>query len=113
MLFVKFMVKCSACHKGMNSSYIRKGAKESFRKVGLYRITCDIYYSPDLLKQYAGLQKEYTVFQSAKDIRYVENNTLLSEKTLNQAQYGTDNHQCSGRDLNPGSATRKYLIRVT
>jgi hypothetical protein len=23
------------------------------------------------------------------------------------------NHRCSGRDLNPGSATRKYRMRVT
>jgi hypothetical protein len=46
------LTKCEKCHKGLNSSYIRVGAKESFKKVGLYCIACDIYYSPDFQKQY-------------------------------------------------------------
>ena len=30
------------------------------RKVGLYCITCDIYYSPNLTKQYTVMRKQYT-----------------------------------------------------
>ena len=40
------MSRCQICHKGLNSSYIRVGVKQSFKKVGLYCIACDIYYSP-------------------------------------------------------------------
>jgi hypothetical protein len=54
------LTRCYKCHKGLNSNYIRVGSKESFKKVGLYCITCDIYYSPNLLQQYTVLQKEYT-----------------------------------------------------
>lgn len=50
------------CHKGLNSGYIRVGAKESFTKIGPYCTDCDIYYSPDLLKQYTVMQKQYTSF---------------------------------------------------
>ncbi len=58
------MVRCSICHRGLNSSYIRIGTKESFKKVGLYCITCDMYYSPDLSKQYTVMQKQYTLKSS-------------------------------------------------
>lgn len=46
------MTNCQICHKGLNSTYIRVGAKEYSKKVGLYCIACDIYYSPNLTKQY-------------------------------------------------------------
>lgn len=54
------MTKCQICHKGLNSTYIRVGAKEYSKKVGLYCIACDIYYSPNLTKQYTVMQKQYT-----------------------------------------------------
>ncbi|MDN5869055.1 MAG: hypothetical protein L0H55_16850, partial [Candidatus Nitrosocosmicus sp.] len=54
------MTRCYKCHKSLNSSYIRVGANESFKKIGLYCVACDIYYSPNLSKQYTVLQKEYT-----------------------------------------------------
>ncbi len=54
------MTKCQLCLKGLNSSYIRVGAKESFKKTGLYCINCDIYYSPNLEKQYTVMEKQYT-----------------------------------------------------
>ena len=53
-----------SCHKGLNSRYIRVGAKESLKKTGLYCFTCDIYYSPNLEKQYTVMQKQYTVQRS-------------------------------------------------
>ncbi len=54
------LTKCQVCHKGLNSNYIRVGINESWKKVGLYCITCDIYYSPNLEKQYTVMQKQYT-----------------------------------------------------
>ncbi|ALI35372.1 hypothetical protein NMY3_01167 [Candidatus Nitrosocosmicus oleophilus] len=54
------MTRCQFCHQGLNSNYIRVGAKESFRKIGLYCTTCDVYYSPNLTKQYTVMQKQYT-----------------------------------------------------
>ncbi len=70
------MVRCRACYKGLNSTYIRVGAKESFKKIGLYCITCDIHYSPDLLKQYTGMQKQYTAPNNNQTIKrtYADNN---------------------------------------
>ena len=56
---LRLLTTCSICHKGLNSNYIRVGAKESFKKVGLYCITCDIYYSPNLEKQYTNLLKSH------------------------------------------------------
>ena len=53
-----------SCHKGLNSRYIRVGAKESLKKTGLYCFTCDIYYSPNLEKQYTVMQNQYTVQRS-------------------------------------------------
>ena len=61
------MTKCQSCHNGLNSSYIRVGAKESFKKIGLYCIACDIYYSTNF-------QKQYTVQQSP-DQSYNQNQT--------------------------------------
>ena len=55
------MSRCQICHKGLNSSYIRVGVKQSFKKVGLYCIACDIYYSTDFQKQYTVMQKQYTI----------------------------------------------------
>ena len=46
-------------HTGLNSNYIWVGSKESLRKVGLYCIACDIYYSPNLTKQYTVTQRVY------------------------------------------------------
>ena len=88
------MTKCQICHKGLNSNYIRVGARESFRKVGLYCIACDIYYSPNLKKQYTVMQKEYTLQNSEISPKRVQ---IVDER-------------CSGRDLNPGSATRKAAM---
>jgi hypothetical protein len=45
------MPKCLFYHQGLNSDYIRVGANESWKNVGLYCITCDMHYSPDLTKQ--------------------------------------------------------------
>ena len=60
-MFSNLLTRCQFCHKGLNSSYIRVGAKESLKKVGLYCIACDIYYSLNLEKQYTVMQKQYTV----------------------------------------------------
>src|SRR6187431_1724808 len=68
------LTKCQFCHKGLNSNYIRVGAKESLKKVGLYCIACDIYYSPDFQKQYTVMQKQYTI-QDSQNHYYSPNQT--------------------------------------
>jgi hypothetical protein len=47
------MVKCTICHQGINSTYIRVGEKSLLNKVGFYCSNCDIYYDLN--------QKPYTV----------------------------------------------------
>jgi len=94
------LTRCHICHKGLNSNYIRVGARESFKKVGLYCIACDIYYSPNL-------QKQYTVINQDSETVYCNNPTAHRpfEEPKNKHKAG-----CSGRDLNPGSATRKAAM---
>ena len=77
------MTKCQFCHKGLNSRYIRVGAKESFTKTGLYCINCDIYYSPDLLKQYTVMQKQYTNFFNSHSSLEIPKNTSDEENSSN------------------------------
>ena len=89
------MSKCSICHKGLNSSYIRVGAKESFKKVGLYCIACDIYYSPDLLKQYTVMQKEYTVSHGTQTNKALDPNNHhenISRNSINHINSTRLNH---------------------
>lgn len=38
------MVRCKACNKGINSTYIREGKNSMWRKIGHYCMVCDIYY---------------------------------------------------------------------
>ncbi|WP_458745978.1 hypothetical protein [Candidatus Nitrosocosmicus sp. T] len=49
------------------------GSKESSKKTGLYCMTCDIYYSPNLTKQYTVMQKQYTLKSSNQP--YLPNQT--------------------------------------
>lgn len=74
------------CHKGLNSNYIRLGAKESFKKIGLYCITCDIYYSPNLQKQYI-----------------INSNQYLTQINSIQPSFHkqSPNKESLGRELNP------------
>ena len=84
------MTKCQFCHKGLNSSYIRVGSKESFTKTGLYCINCDIYYSPDLLKQYTAMQKQYTSYLNLHSSLESPNNIreeLVSSNSYNKVNY--------------------------
>ena len=52
------------------------GSKESFKKVGLYHITCDMYYSIDLQKQYTD-QISPNQYYFAKQTDPVDFRTIL------------------------------------
>ena len=54
------MVKCSLCHQGINSTYIRVGEKSLLNKVGYYCSHCDIHYDLNQ-KPYTKNEKPYTV----------------------------------------------------
>jgi len=105
------MTRCQLCNKGLNSSYIRVGAKESLKKVGLYCIACDIYYSSDFQKQYTVIIKDpETVY--CKNEKTVCCNKPITQRPFEEPKYNKNKHKtgCSGRDLNPGSATRKAAM---
>ena len=72
------MTKCQVCHKGLNSNYFRVGAKESFRKVGLYCIACDIYYSSDFQKQYTDFTTLYPSLNNPADTDNTNNELIIS-----------------------------------
>jgi hypothetical protein len=54
------VTKCSICHQGINSTYIRVGEKSLLNKVGYYCSNCDIHYDLDQ-KPYTKNEKPYTV----------------------------------------------------
>ncbi len=91
------MIRCQICHKSLNSNYIRVGSKDSIQKIGVYCIACDIYYSPNLQKQYTVLQKEYTVNPSPLINPHKENKTILIKNAQNHAQ-----NETRQRMLRPG-----------
>ena len=67
-------------------------------------------YSLDLPKQNPIFEKQYIVNHDVVLNHLMENNTVLDKITNSQIQTDTNNHRCSGRDLNPGSATRKATM---
>ncbi len=80
------MTKCSICHKGLNSNYIRVGAKESFKKVGLYRIACDIYYSINFQKQYTDFTTLYPSLNTPADTDNTNNELIISNNFTNDSK---------------------------
>jgi hypothetical protein len=54
------MAKCTVCHQGINSTYIRVGEKSLLNKVGYYCSNCDVYYDLNQ-KPYTKNEKPYTV----------------------------------------------------
>jgi hypothetical protein len=54
------MAKCSICHQGINSTYIRVGQKSLLNKVGYYCSNCDIHFDLNQ-KPYTKNEKPYTV----------------------------------------------------
>jgi hypothetical protein len=55
------VTKCSICHQGVNSTYIRVGQKSLLKKVGYYCSNCDIHYDLNQ-KPYTKNEKPYTVW---------------------------------------------------
>ena len=89
------LTKCPLCHKGLNSSYIRVGSKESFRKTGVYCIACDIYYSPNLTKQYTVNEKQYTIYNYESRLNSSNNLNISSTNPTsnNKSENGNQNIQ--------------------
>jgi hypothetical protein len=54
------VTKCTICHQGINSTYIRVGEKSLLNKIGFYCGNCDIYYDLNQ-KPYTKNEKPYTV----------------------------------------------------
>jgi hypothetical protein len=54
------MAKCTICHQGINSTYIRVGERSLLKKVGYYCGNCDIHYDLNQ-KPYTKNEKPYTV----------------------------------------------------
>ena len=54
------VTKCTVCHQGINSTYIRVGEKSLLNKVGYYCSNCDVYYDLNQ-KPYTKNEKPYTV----------------------------------------------------
>ena len=59
------------------------GAKESCKKVGLYRIACDIYYSIDFQKQYTDFTTLYPSLNTPADTDNTNNELIISNNFTN------------------------------
>ena len=98
------MTRCQFCHQGLNSNYIRVGANESWKKVGLYCISCDIYYSPNLTKQYTVMQKQYTNQTGpvgVESMRYMGSVTFIYLFDMTTWSNGCMIYDKSGGRMNP------------
>jgi hypothetical protein len=99
------LTRCSICHKGLNSSYIRLGSCGSLKKIGMYCSTCNLHYNLDQ-KLYTVNEKLYTVSnninsqdkESANDNKIVNlptnlcnhiNSTKLNRNKLYNCQQDT------------------------
>ncbi len=49
----------------------------------VYCVTCDIYYSPDLSKQYTVMPKQYTSLVQAPRTYTIENNMIFRKEYSN------------------------------
>ena len=66
------VTKCSICHQGINSTYIRVGEKSLLNKVGYYCSNCDIHYDLN--------QKPYTKNEKPYTVNKIEKTSFLQNK---------------------------------
>jgi hypothetical protein len=88
------VTKCSICHQGVNSTYIRVGQKSSLNKVGYYRSNCDIHYDLDQ-KPYTKNEKPYTVGGRWSSLVKIPplTQSLHNDSRINLTTFNNENHQ--------------------
>jgi hypothetical protein len=88
------VTKCSICHQGINSTYIRVGEKSLLNKVGYYCSNCDIHYDLDQ-KPYTKNEKPYTVGGRWSSLVKIPPKTCAQydDNMINRSVNQYENHQ--------------------
>jgi hypothetical protein len=88
------VTKCSICHQGINSTYIRVGEKSLLNKVGYYCSNCDIHYDLDQ-KPYTKNEKPYTAGGRWSSLVKIPPLILANQddNSINSTMYENENRQ--------------------